>query len=184
MLLCSHEFHRTYILLFNRRRRCQIQRPVWSTFGISLWNNPPILRLAQENLLYIFDPKALQHIIVKVSSVLKVSYDQRTEFVTGSTYFSTVLRIYRVCPHFLTDTCVLTDLNAEPLVFCWVMAFSERSASTPYYYLFNVNWPPIVDEQHRKQRKMLKPAFSIKHMREMGELISSTVLKWSNIAST
>ena len=29
-----------------------------------------ILRLTQENLLYIFDPKALQHVIVKVSSVL------------------------------------------------------------------------------------------------------------------
>ncbi|TEB32626.1 cytochrome P450 [Coprinellus micaceus] len=65
-----------------------------------------------ERLLYVFDPKALQHIVVKEQNV----YEEADQFI--------------------------------------MIVFGEGLLST-------------MGEQHRKQRKMLNPVFSIAHMREM-----------------
>lgn len=69
---CMMWFHHyllypTYIWLYNRWWCRQIQSRIWSMFKILLLCLLPWPSTSpQENQLYIFDPKALHHIIVKV----------------------------------------------------------------------------------------------------------------------
>ncbi|KDR76354.1 hypothetical protein GALMADRAFT_68050 [Galerina marginata CBS 339.88] len=74
-----------------------------------------IKALLGENQLYVFDPKALHHIIVKDQHV----YEETSSFIDGNKL------------------------------------------------LFGPGLLGTLGEQHRKQRKMLSPVFSIAHMREM-----------------
>jgi len=78
----------------------------------------PIIKIKAvlgENQLYVFDPKAMHHIIVKDQYV----YEETSAFIEGNK-----------------------------------LAFGPGLIGT-------------LGEQHRKQRKMLNPVFSIVHMREM-----------------
>ncbi|KIM41635.1 hypothetical protein M413DRAFT_72029 [Hebeloma cylindrosporum] len=74
-----------------------------------------IKALLGENQLYVFDPKAMHHIVVKDQYV----YEETTSFIEGN------------------------KLMFGPGLFA------------------------TLGEQHRKQRKMMNPVFSIAHMREM-----------------
>jgi cytochrome P450 len=84
-------------------------------------NYGPVVKvkaLLGESQLYVFDPKALHHIVVKDQYI----YEETTSFILGNRL---------IFGHGLLGT---------------------------------------LGEQHRKQRKMLNPVFSIVHMREMSEL--------------
>ncbi|KIM41638.1 hypothetical protein M413DRAFT_152589 [Hebeloma cylindrosporum] len=74
-----------------------------------------IKALLGENQLYVFDPKAMHHIVVKDQYV----YEETTSFIEGNKL------------------------------------------------MFGPGLLGTLGEQHRKQRKMLNPVFSIAHMREM-----------------
>ncbi|PPQ71210.1 hypothetical protein CVT25_004681 [Psilocybe cyanescens] len=90
--------------------------------------------LRSENLLYVFDPKAMHQILVKDQYI----YEETSSFIAGNKL---------IFGHGLLST------------------IGKRSI---FYYVGSPNANQThIGDQHRKQRKMLNPVFSIAHMRQM-----------------
>ncbi|PPQ65281.1 hypothetical protein CVT26_000241, partial [Gymnopilus dilepis] len=84
--------------------------------------------ILQENQLYVFDPKALHHVLVKDQHI----YEETSSFIVGN------------------------------------------------QIMFGPGLLGTLGDQHRKQRKMLNPVFSIAHMREMVPTFYSVAYKLRN----
>ncbi|KAJ3513699.1 hypothetical protein NMY22_g14961 [Coprinellus aureogranulatus] len=96
-----------------------------------------------ESMLYVHDPKALQHVIVKEQHI----YEESDLFISAN------------------------ELNFGPGLLA--------TLGKAFIYLDGSEGSDICSEgdQHRKQRKMLNPVFSIAHMREMIPIFYDVVHK-------
>ena len=126
----------------------------------------------QENQLYVFDPKAMHQIVVKVRFIspnylllAPISIN-----IPGSIHLRRDHVVHWV-PGIFTirwPPCIKTRFPEETSSFL-ALDFLELLVST---FSPRITGPSrrFVGEQHRKQRKMLNPVFSIAHLRDMSKL--------------
>ena len=127
------------------------------------------MQKSQENQLYVFDPKAL-HQIVKVRSIFP-DYLPSTPFVTRSKTFTKCPRRLLSIWHsyFRWPSHWNTILRQNKLMFGpGLLAILGEYIRSSIHKAINKIYLP--GEQHRKQRKMLNPVFSIAHLRGISEL--------------
>ncbi|KAJ3512933.1 hypothetical protein NMY22_g15191 [Coprinellus aureogranulatus] len=96
-----------------------------------------------ESMLYVHDPKALQHVIVKEQHI----YEESDLFISAN------------------------ELNFGPGL------LATLGKALIYLYESDGSDICLEGDQHRKQRKMLNPVFSIAHMREMIPIFYDVVHK-------
>ncbi|EDR04679.1 uncharacterized protein LACBIDRAFT_303978 [Laccaria bicolor S238N-H82] len=110
------------------------------------------LCLIKENQLYVFDPKAMHHIVVKVSQT------------SHSTFFCAKIHVcFKQDQHSYGKESSIFVFNRLLFGNGLLANKGERCERFSGY----TNSFSDVGERHRRQRKMLNPVFSIAHMREM-----------------
>ena len=129
------------------------------------------MQKTQENQLYIFDPKALHQIVVKVRSI--------SPHYLPWTPFSTRIKIFMKSPHqslsthhsyFRSPSFIETHFLEETSLYL-APDFLEHLVSTfTPIHIAIINKVCFPGKQHHKQRKMLNPVFSIVHLRDMSKL--------------
>ena len=163
---CKYQFGESYFFSrwLNRWNHYENQRRFRSMMPfivqIGNWSN------AKERLLLTSDPKALYHILVKV----QCHPSQHTiilHCILGSMDLRTINIVDKVSNSWTCDKWLDAFLQG-------VTTLILERAFSQLWVRYSSNWTsnasPIVTitgQQHRKQRKMLNPVFSINHMRDM-----------------
>jgi len=101
-------------------------------------------------------------------------HDASTDFPVGSVYIWKVSRCPSVSVWLLPIWCLNWPWCRNTRI---LLGHGLLATLGEYLWSYSpeLNWTyPDIGDQHRKQRKMLNPVFSIKHMREMGESLDLT----------
>ena len=127
-----------------------------------------LLKTSQGSKVLVSGPKALHHIMIKVSSSVYITHVLKC-FLRTRTHTKCLVGSQRkqqlyCCCRLLKRWSFLSDQT----VFCLALVYWVLSASSASMQSLSHCNSQIIGEHHRKQRKMLNPVFSIAHMREIG----------------
>jgi hypothetical protein len=123
----------------------------------------------QENQLYVSDPKALHHIIVKVlglcyihHNLMSLSPKDQYIYEETSAFIEYIVLAIRNWPWHV----LISYFKGKSLVF-WSWTSGNLGYFLCHFCICIIQVWSIKGDHHRKQRKMLNPVFSMAHMRGM-----------------
>ena len=125
------------------------------------------LTITQERQLYVADPKALHHIVIKVCVGMTLAIPFGSSTYRTKTYTKSILTSSRTPLLALQGVHLICESSANSILFGKGLLTTLGALFEACISSTSTDGNVLAGDHHKKQRKLMNPVFSTAHMRNM-----------------